>query len=83
MKSVLVAFGLLLGGFAHAHGGHDHNNPSMTHLTFADGAIHAHATWETGPLLAEESVLRIEWKNGADHSPTEPGGFKVVLWMPA
>lgn len=64
-----------------AHVGHRH--PGGTHLTFADGAIHAHAVWEQGPRSRSESILRIEWKNGHDHSPTEPPGeFKVSLWMP-
>lgn len=82
MKKLIIAFGMLLGGFAHAHGGHDHGTP-MTHLTFANGAIHAHATWQSGPEVSNESLLKIEWKNGADHSPTEPpGAFAVSLWMP-
>lgn len=82
MKSLIIAFGMLLGGLAHAHGGHDHGTP-MTHLTFANGAIHAHATWQSGPEVSNESLLKIEWKNGADHSPTEPpGAFEVALWMP-
>lgn len=83
MKALIVAIGLLVGGFAQAHGGHDHGTP-MTHLTFAKGAIHAHATWESGPEVSNESLLKLEWKNGADHSPTEPPGvFEVVLWMPS
>lgn len=83
MKSIIIAMSLLFGGFAHAHGGHDHNQP-MTHLTFAKGAVHAHATWQSGPQVSAESLLKIEWKSGADHSPAEPpGNFEVVLWMPS
>lgn len=84
MKQIfaITAF-LMLGSFAQAHGGHDSHAP-MAHLTFANGALHAHATWESAPEVASESILKIEWKNGADHSPVEPPGtFNVVLWMPS
>lgn len=83
MKSLIVIASLFFGGFAFAHGGHDHDTP-MAHLTFAKGAVHAHATWQAGPQVSTESLLKVEWKSGADHSPTEPPGtFEVVLWMPS
>lgn len=82
MKSLIITVGLLFGAVAQAHGGNDHGAP-MTHLVFANGEIHAHAAWQSGPEVSKESLLKIEWKNGADHSPTEPPGtFEVVLWMP-
>lgn len=76
----------LVGGFAWAHGGHDHGSDqgAMSHLVFAKGTIHAHATWTQGPKTAAESSLRIEWKNGADHSALDlKNAFDVVLWMPS
>ena len=75
MKSFLISVVFLFAGYAQAH---DHH-----HLKFANGIIHAHASWETGPQVSQESMLQIEWKNGADHAPTEPGSFEVVLWMPS
>ena len=56
----------------------------VTHLVFADGAIHAHCTWVKGPLESpEESFLRVDWKSGVDHTAIEPpGAFKVALFMP-
>lgn len=75
MKSILVSFLALVTFAAYAEPGHEH-------LSFANGAIHAHATWTQGPQSPAESVLRLEWKNGADHSPVEPGRFRVSLWMP-
>jgi hypothetical protein len=64
----------------------DHASPlthMMTHLKFKNGAIHAHCTWKQGPTGDGESVLTIEWKNGADHSALDlPGTFDVTLFMP-
>jgi hypothetical protein len=78
MKTFLLAtFAFLATNFASAH---DHPG---AHLSFANGALHAHASWVQGPHSPEESVLRLEWKNGADHSATEPPGrLRVTLWMP-
>lgn len=77
MKALLLSLAFLsIAPFASAHGGH------AGHLTFAGGALHAHASWETGPAVGTESILRLDWKNGADHSPAEPGTFQVLLWMP-
>lgn len=82
MKTLILITGILLSPFAFAHEGHNHP-PTMSHLVFAKGELHAHATWQVGPRESEESILRIEWKNGANHQPTEPNGqFKVQLWMP-
>lgn len=92
MKVLILMISLLVSGLAAAHGGHDHGHderpraeqPRMSHLTFANGALHAHATWLAGPQVGAESILQIEWMNGADHSPIEPvGSFSVVLWMPS
>ncbi len=82
MKGIILALGVIFSTSAFAHGGG--HGPGMTHLTFANGAIHAHATWIVGPQVPQESLLKVEWKNGADHSPTvPPGPFEVVLWMPS
>ncbi len=82
MKTLILIAGLLLSSLAFSHEGHDHP-PAMSHLVFAKGALHAHATWQVGPQETDESVLRLEWKNGANHQPIEPkGSFKVELWMP-
>jgi hypothetical protein len=78
IKALLVS--ALLSSSAAAH---DHP-PGMTHLVFANGAVHAHAIWTKGPHSPDESILRIEWKNGADHSAMEPpGALKVSPYMPA
>lgn len=62
---------------------HDPHEPNHAHLVFQSGALHAHASWVKGPLVSEESILRLEWKNGSTHQPTEPKGkVKVILWMP-
>ncbi|MGE4131100.1 MAG: hypothetical protein AB7F86_05645 [Bdellovibrionales bacterium] len=82
MKGVIFALGLIFSTGTLAHGGG--HGPGVSHLTFANGAIHAHASWIVGPQGPQESLLRIEWKNGADHSATvPPGPFEVVLWMPS
>jgi hypothetical protein len=84
MKALAFVFALFLGNVSFAHPGHDHGDPgNMAHLVFANGAVHAHATWIKGPQPSEESALRIEWKNGKDHSPLNlQGTFGVSLWMP-
>lgn len=80
MKTILAA--VLFFAFSNLAQAHDH--PGMTHLVFANGAIHAHATWVQGPQTPDESILRIEWKNGDTHSPLEPAGaFRVTLFMPS
>ena len=87
MKKLALAFSITVFAFlfqsisAQAHPGHE---AGLIHLKFAKGTVHAHATWKQGPRTPEESILRIEWKNGADHSPIEPPGtFSVKLYMPA
>jgi hypothetical protein len=75
MKTALVALGFLWSGMAYAHHG-------MTHLTFADAGVHAHITWEAGPLLNDESIMHIEWKSAADHTPVAaPGDVTVANFM--
>lgn len=82
MKTLIASILLLAAApFSHANACEEH--PQMTHLKFAKGKIHVHATWVQGPRSPGESILRLEWKNGTDHSAIEPpGSFKVVLWMP-
>jgi len=83
MKMIFCALALMVsGGFAFAHGNHD--SQKMAHLVFAGGALHAHLTWEKGPLVMEESVLLVQWMNGQTHTPTElPGNFEVSVVMPS
>lgn len=82
MKTLFAAFCVVTFGLiAQAYSNHDHQG--TTHLKFANGEVHAHVTWVQGPQAADESTLRIEWMNGAAHTPAEPpGDFKVELWMP-
>ena len=78
--SALILMVLTLGASA-VQANHDHS--STTHLKFANGTVHAHMTWVIGPIVSNESALRIEWMSGVTHSAAEPpGDFKVVLWMP-
>jgi hypothetical protein len=66
---------------APAQQGHNHS-PTMTHLVFAESKLHAHVTWEKGPLLGEESIISVEWRD-FNHAPAQPKkAFEVVLWMP-
>lgn len=86
MKTLIAFCSLLfLTGLAWAHGGSDHTDqPTTSHLGFAGGALHAHVTWEAGPQVSSESRMKIEWRNGSDHSPVEPpGSFRVSLFMPS
>ena len=77
MKTLFVLLLSFWGTASFAHEGHT----GFTHLMFNNGAIHAHATWEQGPQTQTESVLRLEWKNGVDHTPTVPNAFGVSLLM--
>ncbi len=81
MFAPIISLFALLPIITSAHSGHDPGH--MVHLIFQGGTVHAHVQWETGPRTPDESILRIEWKNGRDHTPiTAPGEFKVELWMP-
>lgn len=78
MKTILFLASLMLTAPVLAH---DH--PGMSHLIFSGGAVHAHVSWIQGPRTTEESIMRIEWKDGSTHAPIEvPGSFKVSLFMP-
>ena len=82
LNCVLSGIIILSVSSAMAHNEHDHG-PGFTHLKFAAGTIHAHANWEQGPRTPDESILKLEWKNGKDHSPLDlPGTFEVKIFMP-
>ncbi len=72
-----VLLGIGLPALAHQHG-----HPGGGHLTFSNGAVHAHASWVQGPAVGRESVLKLEWRDGATHQPTAaPGAFEVEPYM--
>lgn len=80
MKMMITAlFTILTGTAAFAHSGHG------GHLSFGGGKIHAHLSWDQGPdENGGESILRLEWRDGATHAFVEPGvPFEVSLWMPS
>lgn len=81
MKAFLFSLIVLFSGSLFAHEGHDHG--SMTHLTFMGGKVHAHVTWTQGPRVGEESVMHVEWKDGATHTPIDVPAFSVSLFMPS
>ena len=74
-----MVIALFVTGAAHAHPGHG------GHLMFAGGKIHAHLSWDQGPDgNGGESIMRLEWHDGATHALIEPGlPFDVSLWMPS
>ncbi len=79
MKSILFGFLIGLGPFALAH---PPGHPGGAHLTFSNGAVHAHVSWAQGPFVGRESVLKIEWSEGATHRPAAaPGAFEVEPYM--
>lgn len=52
------------------------------HLTFSEGRVHAHISWEVGPEVEKESALLVEFKT-SDHKPMViKSDLKVVLFMP-
>lgn len=83
MKMLLFTLVLMVAApFAQAHDDSPPTQPASMHLEFANGAIHAHCTWTQGPQSPDESKMTIEWKNGGEHTPTEPPGrFEVSLFM--
>lgn len=53
-------------------------------LAFHQGTLVADCSWIQGPLIMDESLLKVEWKNGRDGSAVEPPGpFAVSLFMPS
>lgn len=93
MKSFISSLGFVffLTGFlqAHAHEGHQHDPapvkvPLAAHLSFDGGNLHAHVSWQKGPEVGAESILKIEFLAGADHSSTEITAPPfVVIDMPS
>lgn len=59
--------------------------PAQGRLSFRNGALEALLSWDRGPgANGGESILRIEWRDGATGSAVEPGAsFGVRLWMPS
>lgn len=52
-------------------------------LIFGRGAWQADLHWMKGPVVTDESILRVDWKR-ADQTPLDaPGAWNVVLWMPS
>lgn len=82
MKMIFLAMSLLFSThFALAHETQD--APSVAPLSFAEGQIQAHIFWENGPNDGYESFLRIELRNGIDHTALLfEGTLSVELWMP-
>src|SRR5690554_6402283 len=57
-------------------------NPDRYEFSLSDGSIFAQVEWVKGPYLAEESILRVEWKGAFKLLPMDPPGeFEIVLWM--
>jgi hypothetical protein len=84
LLQVMAFAWLLVGGIAYSHEVGQHQESPSNHLMFDNGALHAHLSWEIGPAISSESVLRIVWMNGVDHSPIDLSrNFNVVLWMPS
>lgn len=53
-------------------------------LIFSDGAVHAVLTWEAGPQVGRESILRLDFLDGATHGAVAlEGTLGVQLFMPA
>lgn len=79
MRTILSS--LLAFAFSFSTQAHDHN-PQNGHLEFEGGTLHAHVSWDQGPNLRKESIMKIEWKNGLDHKPkAPPRAFTVEPWM--
>lgn len=55
------------------------------HLKFSGGKVHAHLSWMQGPdENGGESIMKLEWYDGATHKLIETGlPFAVSLWMPS
>jgi len=81
LKALLLAFCYLFTGVAHAHVGHMHGEPT-SQLRFAQGRVVARVSWITGPQVAVESLMRIEWRD-ENAALIDPVRFDVVLWMPS
>lgn len=73
MKMVLISLVL---GFAT-------NLANAETLSFANNSLQAEATWQHGPVVMDESILKIEWKTTSNNNLIDPESFEVVLDMPA
>ena len=75
LSTIVFASLMSLTAFAQDHEG------MAGHLVFSNG-IHAHLFWEQGPQEEGESIMRIEFMNGATHTPTEIKAVpSVALYM--
>jgi hypothetical protein len=83
MKLILTATILVLSQAAFAHDGHPHP-PLAGHLAYKKNTLHIHASFPTAPTVGKESLLVLEAKDAATHSPTAINdNVEVVLWMPS
>lgn len=51
-------------------------------LLFARGTWQANLHWDQGPVVGQESRLRIDWKNAHQVPVVAPGAFTVTPFMP-
>lgn len=73
MKSLIFVISILLTPVLWAQGD----------LVFQRQDVYAETSWQIGPRVYEESILKIQWRKAMDHTPIEPPGlFKVELAMP-
>lgn len=84
MKNIILSGIFIFASFfslaTFAHEGHEH---PVAHLAFSSG-VHAHIFWEVEPAVGTPAVMRIEFMNGADHTPaTMTSLVQVALWMPS
>ena len=51
-------------------------------LEFPASGFVAEAEWVSGPVVGEESILKITWADARTGERTNPSNFRVSLWMP-
>lgn len=77
MRALLVAFSLF------AFGSLAHSAQPAAQLVFNQSGLQATVFWEVAPNLADESVLRIEFKNLQTQKLQDPpADIDAVLFMP-
>ena len=81
IKSLISVVFLAVTSLAHTHAG---ENSLKAHLEYKNKTLHIHTELTAPPVVGTESFMKLDTRNGRDHSFVEltDESVEVILWMP-